>query len=109
MVAKRQEFYDVSVALSRVLFQFHFVTALAASHLVLSDCCNKLSPKIRGGAISERVHHAIFFGQHTSASHKTQIIIYENQVGGGQNPSLEAARVNGSTTNRDGNIALRQK
>ena len=49
MVAKRQEFYDVSVALSMVFIQFHFVI-LAASHLVLS-VCNKLSPKFRGGAI----------------------------------------------------------
>ena len=81
---------------------------LAASHLVLS-VCNKLSPKIRGGAISERVHHAIFVGQQSSASNKPRSLFYENQVGCGQKHSGSSPCKICSTTSRDGNIALRQK
>ena len=91
MVAKRQEFYDVSVALSRVFIQFHFVI-LAASHLVLS-VCNKLSPKIpRWGNLREGSPRYICWPTFKCKKPQTQIIILQKSGCEMAKNILEAAR-----------------
>ena len=91
MVAKRQDFYDVSVALSRVFIQFHFVM-LATSHLVLS-VCNKLSPKNpRWGNLREGSPRYICWPTF-KCKPQTQIIILQKSGCEMAKNILEAARV----------------